>query len=678
MTDVVLLAMPFAALEHPSIALGLLNAALHDHHIEARVLYPNLQFAERVGLKTYHFITNYSTELQIGEWAFAASAFPDFQGDHKTYLANCEAVKISSTMLQRVKDGVPGFIDDLARQILAEHPRVVGCSSVFQQHCPSLAILRRIRELAPDVITVLGGANCEGSMGLVTHQECEWVDFVVSGEADWVFPRLCQAILAKGRDIPLAELPSAVLSPASRLAGYPLLPTSSRVENLETLPLPDYTDYFSTLQNMDYADQIHPAILMETSRGCWWGAKNPCAFCSLNGKTNQYRCKSAPRIINELQHLTEKYGLKRIEMVDNILNLELFDTVLPYLARTQNKYTILFETKANLKKEQVRLLAEAGVNWVQSGIENLDGHILKKLNKGNQPYLNVQFLKWAMQHGIYVIWNFLVNIPGELDAWYGEILAWLPLIAHLHPPTGQTGIRFDRFSQYYQDPQAYGLALQPFWAYPFIYPFRAEQLAHFAYYFQNHAANLEPRPELVRLNKYIEEWQKLFFASREDIIQKMVSPQRPVFLVRETALGLLFTDTRPCAWASAFTLEHREATIYRLCDPARTPDTLLQLLHEQGEPSITHQEVMDTLQQLCTKKALLHLQGRYFALAIEEPMLAQPSFDDYPGGFVFLQRTPSPEYVDPFQIPIQNLFGLVDSVSDDEKKRVDSILSGGH
>jgi release factor glutamine methyltransferase len=47
------------------------------------------------------------------------------------------------------------FIDGLADEILARRPKIVGCSSVFEQHVASIALLRRIKEHAPGVVTMI-------------------------------------------------------------------------------------------------------------------------------------------------------------------------------------------------------------------------------------------------------------------------------------------------------------------------------------------------------------------------------------------------------------------------------------------------------------------------------------------------------------------------------------------
>ncbi|MBD2131920.1 cobalamin B12-binding domain-containing protein [Sphaerospermopsis sp. FACHB-1094] len=97
------------------------------------------------------------------------------------------------------------IIDRVARAVLELNPRIVSCSSTFQQNCASLALLRRIRELNPAIATIMGGANCEGEMGLTLHQAFDWVDFICSGEGDELFSALCQQILTHGRELPIPD-----------------------------------------------------------------------------------------------------------------------------------------------------------------------------------------------------------------------------------------------------------------------------------------------------------------------------------------------------------------------------------------------------------------------------------------------------------------------------------------
>ena len=233
--------MPYASLTRPSMALGLLAAILERDGIAATVAPAGLWFAESAGLQLYELCASrMSTVFLAGEWTFAAAAIGD---DAERARLDAEYLRQISEASERhpaVWRGVRGpalvaelvrlraaatrFVDEAARQVLATGARVVGCTSTFEQHAASLALLRRVRELDPEVVTMLGGANCETVMGQTTHRCFPWVDFVVSGEADGLISGLCRLALDGRRDVEPAELPPGVLGPGHR-QGVPGRPT---------------------------------------------------------------------------------------------------------------------------------------------------------------------------------------------------------------------------------------------------------------------------------------------------------------------------------------------------------------------------------------------------------------------------------------------------------------------
>src|ERR1044072_6822673 len=117
------------------------------------------------------------TDHLLGEWCFATRLFPNTEASDEEYLNLVLEVRCSGfpAELEERKDHMrwvrrqcAAFVDWLAEDIVAKKPKIVGCSSVFQQHCASLALLKRIHALSPDTILLMGGANCEGEMGMET------------------------------------------------------------------------------------------------------------------------------------------------------------------------------------------------------------------------------------------------------------------------------------------------------------------------------------------------------------------------------------------------------------------------------------------------------------------------------------------------------------------------------
>ena len=396
--DVVLVSMPFAEVQRPSIALGLLRASLPTPDIQSEIVYGNFGLAETIGMVAYQAMQSTPTDHLLGEWCFARRLFPDAPEKDDEYLnlvleVRCHGfpaeLEQRKDQMRWVRAHCAAYVDRLADDILRRRPRIVGCSSVFQQHCASLALLKRIRELSPDTVLLMGGANCEGEMGLETLRSFPWVDCIVSGEADAIFADLCKLLLEQGRDADPAALPEGAVSqrrlntmlPIASQGGRPA--PRSLIRDMDSLPVPDYDHYFETLRRSTLQNQILPGLLAESSRGCWWGEKAHCTFCGLNGHGMTYRSKSPERVLTDLSELERRYGLRSIQFVDNILDMSFFKTVLPRLAADGGQYSLFYETKANLKREHVELLARAGVRWIQPGIESLDDNLLALIAKGN-------------------------------------------------------------------------------------------------------------------------------------------------------------------------------------------------------------------------------------------------------------------------------------------------------
>lgn len=642
MTDVVLVQMPFAAIEHPSIALGVLSAVLRRDGISCRALYPNLDFCARLGIESYHAISVSLTEDLLGEWCFSPSAFPDHESDTSQYLAGLttRGYKVGSlspedlhAMLFDARREASTFIDETARRIVAMRPRIVGCSSIFQQHCASLALLRRLRELDASIVTMLGGANCEAEMGVAAAKGFPWVDFVVSGEAEELVAPLCRSILAYGRAVPMDALPYGVLTGDAAThgrvgpRGYAGAPRAA-VERLDDVPTPDYDDWFEALVGSGLHQSVIPGLLVETSRGCWWGQKHHCTFCGLNGLALGYRVKSAPRVLEELEALSSRYRIKRFEVVDNILDNGHMGTVLPRLAEQQAGYTFFYETKANLKRDQIRILASAGVRWIQPGIESLHDEVLELMDKGTTSMVNVQLLKWAREFGVRVAWNFLVGFPGERDAWYADMAEWLPLLEHLQPPSGVLPMRYDRFSLYHRDPERFGVAIVPNKSYAHVYPLSPEDIAELAYFFEDapHQAQREDRNTHTAgrraLRAAVKRWMEAFWSSRIT----------PILSVADDGDTLSFLDTRHAAVARRWSTGGVARLVYLACETAQTPSSVLSSLRRVRLETI-EAEVVEALDELSRRRLVLIWRGKVLALGVHGNIPPLPDRLEFPGGF---------------------------------------------
>src|SRR5262249_43548997 len=156
------------------------------------------------------------------------------------------------------------------------------------------------------------------------------------------------------------------------------------------------------------------SLLIETAKGCWWGERSHCVFCSLNDQTIAFRAKSPERVLSEMRDQSRRYRSLSFRAVDSIFDDAFFSGLLPRLEGYD--FDLYFESKANLTEPQLEAMARAGVREFLVGIDSLSSGVLKLMRKGGTALQNVQLLKWARRHGIRTEWALLYRCPGETRA----------------------------------------------------------------------------------------------------------------------------------------------------------------------------------------------------------------------------------------------------------------------
>ncbi len=605
--DVLLVSMPFGILEYPSIGLGLLKGALAPLNISVNVLYLTLPFAEVIGAESYQSIANgnIGAHLLLGEWIFAEAVFGAAALDKDGYIntvlrgfAGLPDAEIAQMLTLR--DKVNDFLDECVEQVLSQHPRIVGFTSVFQQQSASLALAKRLKAAAPDIFIVFGGANCEGAMGAEMVQQFPFIDAVVSGEGDIVFPTLVQRVLQGKHFFDLQGVYTRKnLTLLSTDGRYPTAPS---VRRMNDLPYPDFDDFFEQLQASQFRETLEVGITYETSRGCWWGEKNHCTFCGLNGSTMTFRSKSAQRALDELNYLTNRYPGHRVSVVDNILDMKYFKDFVPMLADLALDTRLFYEVKANLKKEQIQMLYDAGIVSIQPGIESLSSHVLTLMRKGVKGLQNIQLLKWCCEIGVEVSWNMLWGFPGEPAEEYTRMAEMLPLLHHLQPPSGLSHIRLDRFSPNFDEAEEFGFThVTPYSSYGYVYPLAAEHLANLAYFFTyEYREPQQIKNYTMPLEKAISLWR-----SKVD--------EEHLFMLEKEASLFIF-DWRQIAKQPLTILTGLQKDLYLFCDSIRS---YRQLRDFAAEYTTDEEQDIDGLLQPLIEHGLMICDGTsYLSLAI--------------------------------------------------------------
>ncbi|MFH8573946.1 RiPP maturation radical SAM C-methyltransferase [Streptomyces sp. NPDC017993] len=584
---VLLVNMPWALVEVPSLALGILASAVRTAAPDAEVatLYANLDYLDHAmadsdfTLDDYSFFALRTYEEGLGDWIFSSALYNDPDWHIDRYAEQFDLPARTDRLARRLHRAAPDFVELTTRRIQRWQPDVVGFTSTFQQNTAALAVARRLKRDLPHVVTVFGGANCEGEQGAALHRNFPWVDVVVRGEGDRVFPRLLERLRPDWPDSP--DSPARHGAPPDRpdtpdlsdLPGVCHRSADGRsvVQTQSTGPLspadiadPSYDDYFERFARSPVAQQVAPTLVVEGSRGCWWGEKHHCTFCGLNGSTMEFRAKPPEAFAREVIRLAERHRTLDFWVVDNILGTAHLNTALPLLAEAGHDLRMFVEIKSNLRLDALRRLSAAGMVHVQPGIENLSSRVLSIMDKGVTGCLNVRFLRDAEEAGLTVSWNYLYGFPGEKPEHYDRVIDQFPVLHHLQPARHAGRLRVERFSPYFDRPDLGFPELRPDPRYALAYDLPEAELHDLAYLFETPDRGIGP-DAATRLDDGLRTWQEAHPTAR--------------LTRRDHGEAIELVNTRPhFGWSSLRLNDPAEVAAFRLLDNPRTPKGLARRL----------------------------------------------------------------------------------------------------
>lgn len=496
---IILTAMPWHGLETASLPLGILKSCAERCQARHEVVdhYANLDWADLLLAESggditpedYDYIANVGVWHSIGEWVFAGALYDDPQWRYQQFLAYLSARRVDPGRALRMRPYADRFVDATVAHLLGQAPDVVGFTTTFSQNAASLAVARRLKRQRPDLPVVFGGGNCEGPMGDAISRNFKFVDYVVSGEGEYAFVALLDALDSGG---PVAGVPG--LRWYDEEGKQRVNPPGPTVP-MTRVPRPDYTRWQQAFTGSRVGTMVSPQLTLEAARGCWWGEKHHCTFCGLNGTSMAFRAKPAAEFFDDLRDMVTRHQILDVVMVDNIMSRDYFTELLPRLRTLDWDVTIRYEVKANLRTEQLALLSAAGVRHIQPGIESLSSRVLQLMEKGVHATQNIQVLRDADDHGLTVDWNILYGFPGETPQDYADLLAQLGALVHLQPPAGITRILLERFSPYFERPELGFSWRRPAEQYDHVYDLPRDELHDLAYQFEATPKGLRGEPE---------------------------------------------------------------------------------------------------------------------------------------------------------------------------------------
>ena len=444
-----LISMPFSTLDVPSIQLGTLSGYLKNKGIPVDVHHAYLGCAEILDPELYRVIS-YSMRDEI---FYPYFLYPENFQRYRYMITNYfnNFVKYRPISLETVLARLNSFNEDLLTKLDFSKYSLIGFSVTYDQLKSSIFLSRKIKQRYPDIPIVFGGAYCNGDLGISLLKTFSEIDYIVSGEGEETLTTLFKNLAKKNF--------AAIKGLGWRDNGNVKFNGFPEKLPLDSLPMPEYEDYFHELKkcspNFKNAIRYHLNIPVEGSRGCWW---NRCTFCNLNSQYNDYREKSVERVIEEVKKQVNKYQCHSICFVDNVQRIKNFDKLMSGLKELNKDLNIFLEIRAGrLKKQDYRLMRDAGVTRVQIGIEAFGNKYLKKMNKGVTNIENLAAIKYCQEVGILIIYNLIINYPNEDQCDLQEASENIKFLKSYIPPWAVNSLGIYYGSPVYRNPQDFNI-----------------------------------------------------------------------------------------------------------------------------------------------------------------------------------------------------------------------------
>jgi ribosomal peptide maturation radical SAM protein 1 len=456
---ILLLSLPWRVAGWPSTSLGALKAYLSANGVEISVRHLHMELACALGLDRYDAISDRAWDL--GEALYSCMLAPE----ERDFLLTPVIAKLRTQKMDDLAEwAATSAVEDVRRiteaalgAIDLDRFWLVGITVGALQLGSSLYAAQFLRQRAPHLQIVLGGAGVVGEVGRNLLAVEPNIDAIVDGEGE-------ETLLYMTRlDGPLDEERLAMLPNLwYRAAGGEVRHSFTKVlTDLDRVAVPDYSDYFTVAESTGYPSSAM-ILPIEASRGCAWEHRcgpdelRGCTFCGLFRTSPDYREKSLPRLLQEIDELIQRSQRLDLAFVDAYLPDSHRRELLAHLGDGSRDLTVWCEMRCNFDDEIAALLAASGVWKVQLGVESFHTGILKRIEKGARAIDNIYAIRLCEENGIQAQYNLITHYPGVPGQEVEEMIHNIPLLFGYRPP-GLTDFYLDRGSRIYISPERYGL-----------------------------------------------------------------------------------------------------------------------------------------------------------------------------------------------------------------------------
>lgn len=297
---------------------------------------------------------------------------------------------------------------EIVEKLLQQQARIIGFGVYIWNVAEITAIVSILKQVAPEIVLVLGGPEVSHPPDLPAVAAL--ADYIVTGNGEISFPRLCKQLLAGVK--PEQKIMTGETAPLVALAS----------------PYPHYTD-------TDIRQRI---IYVEASRGCPF----KCEFC-LSSLDTTAKPFALDAFLREMETLYQR-GARHFKFIDRTFNLKVDSSVAIlefFLAHLSDDLYLHFEVIPDNLPERLKQAIKQfppGVLQFEVGVQTFDPAIQQLISRKQDNQKTQANLSWLRQHShAHIHADLIAGLPGDTLDGFGA--SFDELIA-LNPQEIQVGI----------------------------------------------------------------------------------------------------------------------------------------------------------------------------------------------------------------------------------------------
>lgn len=330
---------------------------------------------------------------------------PPYAQSHYTYTMRppaglgyiAEALKRNDIEYEILDMGLNHDFRDMKKKIDAFEPDIVGVSMMTSRYKNTYTIIKKIKEISPNVSIVVGGPHVS-TIREKALLEVEEIDYGVVLEGEETLLELCE-----GKSV--SEIKGLIYRDGKEVVYNGDRPF---IKDLDSVNFPAY-DKFEIDR---YAVR---EICIVSSRGCPYN----CIYCPVKSTIGKkFRMRSAKSVADELEYWYKR-GYKRFDFVDDNFTLikeRVYEICNEIEKRGLNGLKLHCGNGIRADKvdrDILKRMKHVGFDYIAFGVEAGNNKILNNIKKGESIEAIENSIKTSCELGFDVTLFFLVGSPGE-------------------------------------------------------------------------------------------------------------------------------------------------------------------------------------------------------------------------------------------------------------------------